>query len=157
MTKRDDISELFFQEAKTIARALDDRDDMRGYVLRIHLLTEALMEQCMRIAIGTEVAGAVLSAELTYDRKLTICSRLNLDDGNALFSSDTIGSMRKLNGLRNELAHSLMANVTAEKVENLFVGQMKAKRSKEVVEGDASIKLRAYSAAILDMLGEPAA
>lgn len=111
----------------------------------------------MRIAIGTEVAGAVLSAELTYDRKLTICSKLNLDDGNALFSSDTIGSLRKLNGLRNELAHSLMADVTAEKVENLFFGQMKAKRSKEVVEGDASIKLRAYSAAILDMLGEPAA
>ena len=105
MSKREEISELFFEEAETIARALDDRDDLRGYVLRIHLLTEALMERCMRIAIGTEVADAVLSAELTYDRKLTICSKLKLDDGGALFSSDTIGSLRKLNGLRNELAH----------------------------------------------------
>lgn len=56
MSKREEISELFFEEAETIARALDDLDDLRGYVLRIHLLTEALMEQCMRIAIGTECA-----------------------------------------------------------------------------------------------------
>lgn len=143
------ISNLFFAQGGVIIRAIEDRDDMRGYLLKLHLMTEALMEECIRIVLGEDNGSALLSADLNYKRKLQICAGLKTDIGAPLFSSDVIGSLKKLNGLRNDLAHSLNAGLTPENVESLFVGGMKQGRSDAIVNGDVPIKLRSFSAAIV--------
>ena len=115
---------MFFQTITSTAPGMDDQETPTGEILKIHLLTEVIMEHLILAVFGEEHGKAIISLELTYSKKLILCSGCKLDCGRGLLSSDVIGSLKKLNSLRNSFAHKLGKSLSDEEVENLFVGQL---------------------------------
>lgn len=83
MATKDEVRELFFQIDGPIQAGLGDNPRPIDEVLRVHLLTETIVERLIALVLG-ESADAVLSAKLTYKQKLSICGSLKLDDGQPL-------------------------------------------------------------------------
>jgi len=96
-------------------------DGTLSVLLQCHLFAESLLEELIRLALGTN-SQAVLAVKLTFDQKLTIASRLRLRKDWDLLPDYVVGSLRKLNALRNKLAHRYGQNLTADEVKELFVG-----------------------------------
>ncbi|MCL4263097.1 MAG: hypothetical protein KJ069_07770 [Anaerolineae bacterium] len=90
-------------------------------VLKCHLLSEALLDKLLQFVLEPN-GDAVLAAQLSYSKKLDIASRCVLVEGYELLPDYVIGSLRKLNRIRNRLAHELGASVTREEVLDLFMG-----------------------------------
>ena len=65
---------------------------------------------------------AILSARLSYSQKLDIVSRTMLVEDYPLIPELAVGSLRKLNRIRNRLSHELGASVTHEEAIELFMG-----------------------------------
>ncbi len=147
MATKEEVQELFFQIDESIQAGLGDNPRPIDEVLRVHLLTEAVMEKLIRLALR-ESADAVLSADLSYRQKLMICGSLKLDNGQPLLLSDVKGSLGKLNKLRNNVAHDISHLTTRDDVEKLFVGALGANRNESVVNGNVWVKLSSYKAAI---------
>lgn len=95
--------------------------DPLSALLRIHLLTERILEELIRIAFD-ENAEAILDLELTYRKKLDLAAAVQLDPEYPLVEPIIVGSLRKLNTLRNRLAHSLDATLDNQQVIELFMG-----------------------------------
>lgn len=102
-------------------RQLSEAKDPIVPLLKCHLLTEALLDRLIELAIEPN-GEALTAAGLTYSKKLDIASKMVLIEDLALLSEVTLGSLRKLNKLRNRLAHTLGATVTLGEVKDLFMG-----------------------------------
>jgi hypothetical protein len=90
-------------------------------ILKCHLVSEALLDALIEFAFEPN-GSAVLSARLSYHAKLTIASRSVLADDWPLLPDFVVGSLRKLNSLRNRMAHQLGATVSLEEILELFAG-----------------------------------
>ena len=123
-----------------------DSDDPLGTLLRVHLLSEGIMEELIRISFNDN-ANALLSVGLTYKQKLELLAKINIEDDWPLLPDYIVGSLRKLNSLRNRLAHNLNADLSNQQVIDLFMNE-------EQVYGDMSevevgINLKRYAFFIL--------
>ena len=87
--------------------------DVVARVLKVHLLSETAIDKLLQVALAPN-GDAVLGAGLTYARKLRIAARCLLADDVPLLPDFVVGSLRKLNHLRNRLAHELGATVTRD-------------------------------------------
>jgi hypothetical protein len=98
-------------------RLLNDRwnqnTDVIGRILRAHLFVEHFLTEYL-IARNPEL-GSTEDARLTFAQKLTLIG--DASDGVAYL----IPGIRRLNTIRNRLAHNLSADVTKDDV-NVFLG-----------------------------------
>jgi hypothetical protein len=97
-------------------------------------------------------ADAVLSARLTFDQKLTISSKLYLEDDWLLIPDYVVGSLKKLNKLRNKLAHNYGHEITESDLRELFVGLETELPYQEILEHGAEITISRYIAFIFGNL-----
>lgn len=98
-----------------------ESEDALGTLLRVHLTTESILEELIRLAFE-EKSDAILSLDLRYHQKLELVSKLEIEEDWSLIPDYIVGSLRKLNKLRNQLAHSLDASITNSQVIELFMG-----------------------------------
>lgn len=98
-----------------------DIGDPISRVLKCHLLSEVVLDKLIELAFEPN-GKALLSANLRYNQKLDIASRALLVEDYKLLPDFVVGSLRKLNKIRNRLAHELGANVTREEIMDLFMG-----------------------------------
>ena len=115
------LTELRYQLLPTLFERLKGDDGALGQILQCHLFAEVILEELIKLALGRQ-AEAVLSVRLTFDQKLSIVSKLKLHEDWELLPDYVIGSLRKLNSLRNRLAHRYGEQVLEEQVRELFVG-----------------------------------
>ena len=97
-------------------------NDPVSLLIRCHLITEALLDELIELAFlpnGT----AITSSNLSYEKKLQIASKAKLDVDWPLLPDFVIGSLRKLNSLRNKMAHKLGATVSLKEVMDLFMDE----------------------------------
>jgi hypothetical protein len=99
-----------------------DLGDPISRILKCHLLSEVVLDKLIQFAFEPN-GGAILSARLTYGQKLDITSRTLLVEDYPLLPNFAVGSLRKLNKIRNRLAHELGAKVTREEANELFMGE----------------------------------
>ena len=95
-------------------------NDPVSLLIRCHLITEALLDELIELAFlpnGT----AITSSNLSYEKKLQIASKAKLDVDWPLLPDFVIGSLRKLNSLRNKMAHKLGATISLKDVMELFM------------------------------------
>ena len=90
-------------------------------ILKCHLLSEVVLDKLIQFAYEPN-GDAILSGRLSYGQKLDITSRTFLVEDYPLIPDLVVGSLRKLNKLRNRLSHELGATVTREEVIDLFMG-----------------------------------
>lgn len=147
MANKVDLEQLFFEVSIKIIKGIDDSFTLNGEVLKIHLMTEVLLENVIGLLLSTN-APAVLDLDLKYSQKLKICAKLLLDDGSSVLSSDIIGSLKKLNALRNDIAHNLEFELTDDRIEELFVGKIGKERAEAVLSSDMVANLISYKTCI---------
>ena len=90
-------------------------------ILKCHLLSEVVLDRLIQFAFEPN-GDAILSARLSYGKKLDITSRVVLAEDFPLIPDLAVGSLRKLNKIRNRLSHELGASVTREEAIDLFMG-----------------------------------
>lgn len=147
MPSKEEIKSFMYQLDAGIMAGLGDDPRPIDEVLRIHLLTENLLDKVISKTLGSH-ADAVLSSRLSYNQKLSISGKLKFDDGSSILSSDAKGSLKKLNLLRNEVAHDLTHETNDEDVEALFVGTIGKNRTGPALTGNVWDKLSSYKASI---------
>ena len=140
------LTEARFEHMALAGRTFDASIDPLGVLLRVHLLSESILEELIRISFE-EKADAVLSLGLTYKNKLDLVSKLEIDEDWPLLNSDMVGSLRKLNSLRNKLAHQLNAELNNEQVIGLFMNQEQVYG--DMSESDIHVNLKRYMFFIL--------
>lgn len=96
-------------------------DGVVGEIVRIHLVTEYLLEELIRLVLDDN-AEPVLSIGLKYSQKLQLASQLELVEEFDLLPDYVVGSLRNLNKLRNRVAHRLNEAVEDAEILDLFVG-----------------------------------
>jgi|688.fasta_scaffold08170_7 hypothetical protein len=99
----------------------DDQDDHVAWILRCHLLSEVILDKLIELALQPN-GNAILSLRLSYNKKLDLISKCVLSDDYELVPEIVIQSLKKLNKIRNRLAHELGATVTQQDVIDLFMG-----------------------------------
>ena len=90
-------------------------------ILKCHLLSEVVIDRLIQLAFEPN-GDAILSANLTYSKKVDIASKTVLANDFPLLSDMVVGSLRKLNKIRNRLAHELGSSVSREEAIELFMG-----------------------------------
>lgn len=95
-------------------------DDPVLAVLKCHLLSEVVLDRLLTLALGPN-GHAVLSVRLSYAQKLNVASRCVLVENYELLPDFVVGSLRRLNRIRNRLAHELGATVKRDEVLALFM------------------------------------
>lgn len=111
---------LLLSEIMQVNESLDIGDPV-SRILKCHLLSEAILDRLLGLVFEPN-GDAILSARLSYSQKLNIASRTVLVKDCELLPDFVVGSLRKLNQIRNRLAHELGANVTREEIMGLFMG-----------------------------------
>lgn len=94
-----------------------------SHILKCHLLTEVALEKLIKLAYHPN-GDAVLAANLSYSKKLTIASKTILFDDFELLTEETVCSLKQLNSIRNRLSHELDATITKKEIVNLFMGNV---------------------------------
>ena len=140
------LTTVRYQQLPIAMKTFRDSDDPLGTLLRVHLLSEGIMEELIRVCFNDN-ADALLSIGLTYEQKLELLAKISIEDDWPLLPDYIVGSLRKLNSLRNRLAHNLNADLSNQKVIDLFMNE-------EQVYGDMSkvevgINLKRYAFFIL--------
>lgn len=148
--QRDELKKLEYQSWGKVIRGFDPPNEILSKLVTIHLITEAVVEQIIGVALGDN-ADAVLSVSLTYKQKLDLCSRLVFDDNKSAISPHVVGSLRKLNALRNKASHRLKCEITDEEISALFENIVD-ELPEEVRQGDAVLKLNSYYAFVLPLM-----
>jgi hypothetical protein len=123
--------------------ATKDDDGVISEILRIHLVTEYLLEELIRLVLEKN-AEPVLSIGLKYSQKLELASKLELIEEFNLLPVYVVGSLRKLNKLRNRVAHRLNEFVNDAEILELFVGMESELLYVELMENGQVIALRRY-------------
>jgi hypothetical protein len=115
------LTELRYQRLPELFTRLQSEEKSLSAILQGHLFVESLLEDLIRLCLDKN-AEAVLAARLTFDQKLEISSKLRLADDWPLIPDYALGSLRKLNSLRNKLAHRYGHEITEADLRELFVG-----------------------------------
>ena len=118
-----------------------------GEIVRVHLVTEFLLEELIRLVLGSN-AEAVLGLGLKYSQKLQLATRMELISEFNLLPDHVTGSLRKLNTLRNRVAHKLNEPVQDDELRELFVGLDRELPYGDVMHHGQIIGLRRYLAFI---------
>lgn len=116
------LTELRYRRFLLLAENMHEMGEITSPVLQIlkcHLVTEALLNDLIELAFEPNGA-AVLSANLSYSNKLQIVSQAVLADDFKLLPDFVVSSLRKLNRLRNRMAHELGATISLDEVMELF-------------------------------------
>ncbi len=92
-----------------------NKDDALAFVLKAHLFTEHLMDELLKIEFG-EKYHAIEDLGLAYSKKVRFISKLGLA------TDEVIGSLTKLNKLRNNYAHEFKYSASISDIEQLFNG-----------------------------------
>lgn len=121
-------------------------DDVLGTLLRVHLTSDSILEELIHLTFEDK-AQAILKLKLTYRQKLELVASLKIDDDWPLIPEYIIGSLRKLNKLRNDLAHQLSATLSNDQVVELFMG--KEQIYGDMRKDDININLQRYAFFIL--------
>jgi len=111
---------LLMQNMK-VEDSLNIGGDPISRILKCHLLSEVVLDKLIQFAFEPN-GDAILSARLSYVQKLDITSRAFLVEDYPLLPDFAVGSLRKLNKIRNRLSHELGASVTREEAIDLFMG-----------------------------------
>ncbi len=141
------LTKIRYRRISELDKRLRPSDGYLGAILQCHLLVESLLEELISLCLG-QYADAVFSAKLTFDQKLAIAGRLELDHDWPLIDDYIVGSLRKLNALRNNLAHRYGYEVSAKDVRELFVGCEKELPYGDVLESGIEIGISRYAAFI---------
>ena len=144
------LTKLRYETMPILAKTVQDENaiikDPIPRILKCHLLTEVILDKLILYAYEPN-GGAILAADLRYAKKLDIASRTMLVEDIPLIPDYVVGSLKKLNRIRNRLAHDLDANVTREEIIELFMGDMPV--FLDAVKTDISIILHHYTGFIL--------
>lgn len=154
MNSKRKAKEQFYKLDDALMAGLGDNPRPIDEILRIHLLTENVLEKLIAIILGKN-AEAVLSSKLSYSQKLSICGKLKFDCGTPVLLSDVKGSLKKLNLLRNDVAHDITHETSDADIEGLFVGQLGKERIGDAMNGSVWDKLSSYKAMIFISLLNP--
>jgi hypothetical protein len=141
------LTELRYKNLPLLIEAAKGDDGVVGEIVRIHLVTEYLLEELIRLALDNN-AGPVLSIGLRYSQKLELASQLELVEEFNLLPDYVVGSLRKLNKLRNMVAHRLNESIEDTKILDLFAGLENELPYVELMEHGRVIALRRYLAFI---------
>jgi hypothetical protein len=121
-------------------------DDVLGTLLRVHLTSESILEELIHLTFEDN-AQAILKLKLTYRQKLELVASLKICDDWPLIPEYIVGSLRKLNKLRNDLAHQLNATLSNDQVVELFMGEEQVYG--DMRKDDIHINLQRYAFFIL--------
>ena len=121
-------------------------EDVLGTLLRVHLTSESILEELIHLTFEDN-AQSILKLKLTYKQKLELVASLKIDDDWPLIPDYIVGSLRKLNKLRNDLAHQLNATLNNNQVIELFMG--KEQIYGDMKKDDIHINLQRYAFFIL--------
>jgi hypothetical protein len=115
------LTELRYKNLVLMMDKVRDNDTLIAEILRVHLVTEFLLEELIKLSFEDK-AEALLSIGLRYQQKLELASKLELVKEFRLLPDYVVGSLRKLNKLRNRVAHQLDEVVTDDEIKELFMG-----------------------------------
>lgn len=121
---KDTLLKLTALRYKNLVLMMDkvrDNDTLIAEILRVHLFTEFLLEELIRLVFDDK-SEAILSVGLRYNQKLELASKLELVKEYKLLPDYVVGSLKKLNKLRNRIAHQLNESVSDDEIKELFVG-----------------------------------
>lgn len=121
---KDTLLKLTALRYKNLVQMMDkvrDNDALIAEILRVHLVSEFLLEELIKLAFGDK-AEAILSIGLRYHQKLELASKLELVKEYRLLPDYVVGSLKRLNKLRNRVAHQLDEVVTDDEIKELFMG-----------------------------------
>ena len=96
-------------------------DDPVTRIIKTHLLSEVVIDKLIELCFDPN-GVALLAADLRYRQKLEIVAKAKLAVDVELLPDFVIGSLRKLNAIRNRLAHQLGATVSNAEAVELFMG-----------------------------------
>lgn len=112
-----------YQLTPLVVEQVRDMGNTFNEVVKTHLLTELFLEELIKIA-APEVFEAFKALRLTYKQKLDFSSNIMLVEDFPLLDMSTIGSLRKLNKMRNEFSHKLGHSVSDEEIQGLYGGHI---------------------------------
>ena len=155
------LTELRCRLLPKLSQHFQDNESCLGVILQCHLFTEMLLEELIRLALGSH-GEAVLELRLTFDQKLTLASKLKLAGEMEVLPDFIVGSLRKLNSLRNRVAHQYEAQIAEVDIRELFVGLERGLPYADVFEHGDRLAVSRYSAFIFgemlpkyESIGEP--
>ena len=93
--------------------------DPLSILLRTHLLSENILEELIKLIFDNN-ANAILSLNLTYRQKLELVGKIDISEGVPVLPDYIVGSLRKLNSLRNKLSHNFDYEITCQQIEELY-------------------------------------
>jgi len=137
------LTQLRYKNMPLLVEATKGDDGVLGEIVRIHLVTEYLLEELIRLVLEKN-AEAVLSIGLKYSQKLQLASQLEFVEEFNLLPDNVVGSLRRLNKLRNRVAHHLNESVKDTEVLELFVGLESELPYMDLMELGTLIALRRY-------------
>jgi hypothetical protein len=141
------LTELRYKNFFLMADALKDNDNLIAEILRVHLISEFLLEELIRL-VFEEKAEAILSVGLRYQQKLELASKLELIKEFELLPDYVVGSLKKLNKLRNRVAHRLNEKVADDEIKDLFMGLENELPYVDVSEYGSTTAMKRYLAFI---------
>lgn len=148
MIRQQDSIELCYKVSNNTTRSIEnDISISKSEILKIHLMTEVILDNIICVAFN-ENSEAITSLDLAFRKKLELCKKLKLKNGDLTLCPDVVNSLRKLNRLRNNIAIDVNKEITLDQVEGLFVGQLKEKRDGHSLNDPAKLILSLYKSMI---------
>jgi len=141
------LTALRHQRVMELIQRLRSDDGQLAGILQCHIFVETLLEELIRLCLGDN-ADAVLAARLSFDQKLALAAKLELDKGWPLLQDYVVGSLRELNSLRNKLAHRYGHEVSEDDIRELFVGCEQDLPYQDVLELGVDTGIARYAAFI---------
>jgi hypothetical protein len=141
------LTQLRQKNTLLLMETLKESDGVIGEIVRVHLVTEFLLEQLIGLVFN-ENTEHILSVGLKYTQKLDLASRLELVGSFNLIPDHVKGSLKKLNRLRNRAAHRLNEPITNEEIKELFIGLEGELPYHNVMEAGQIVALQRYLAFI---------
>ena len=146
-TKLLTLTKLRYQYLPQLGERLQSDDKILSAILQGHLFVESLLEELIKVCLENN-SEAVLSARLSFDQKLVIAAKLHLANEWPLIPDYVVGSLRKLNSLRNKLAHRYGHEASEEDIRELFVGLEQELPYQEIFEDGLETAISRYVAFI---------
>lgn len=142
-----ELTELRYRHLAQLMEMTRPQQDQIGNIMRCHLFAESLLEELIRIGVGAN-AEAVLGVRLTFAQKLGIVSGMELSEDWPILPDFIVGSLRRLNALRNSLAHQFRYEISEEDVRDLFLGLEDTLPYGDVLDSGIDIAISRYAAYI---------
>lgn len=130
---------------------LRSSDGYLAGILQCHLFAESVLEDLIRLCLGNH-ARAILSARLDFKQKVTVVGQLELAPGWPLVEGTAIGSLRKLNSLRNKLVHRYGHEPSESDIRVLFMGCEGTLPYGDVLDNGIQIAISRYATFIFGSL-----